>query len=315
MLVARATEAVGNLVEHRRRVVPAVGVRDEGHRARLLPHGHLAVAHVRAAPGEMREVAQTTTGRDVVVPVDDRDRLVSAKDDVVRSEVAVTDDLVPGRQRRARGRIVEAANERSGSDRTLVGQPNRRPRNHRSRDVAEDLAALVVDPPQPRRTVEADGLEVPEDRVDVPRPRVERASDGIGDAHDPLGLAATLEGDLGGSAHPATVAHAASQAIARRERTASTYPRVMAIKLHRCPKTWMRLGLEPCWKVQRELDRKGIPYELVIGPHRRGHRDGLEHLSGQRLYPVIEFDDATTYRAESSEMAARVSSGTLGTTA
>lgn len=89
------------------------------------------------------------------------------------------------------------------------------------------------------------------------------------------------------------------------------YAATMPIKLHRCSKTWMRLGLEPCWKVQRELDRKGIEYELVVGPERRSKRDRLEALSGQRLYPVIEFEDGTSYRADSKEMAARIAAGDL----
>jgi hypothetical protein len=89
----------------------------------------------------------------------------------------------------------------------------------------------------------------------------------------------------------------------------------MAIRLHRCSKTWLHLGLEPCWKVQRELDRQGIAYELVIGPQARGKRDDLERLSGQRLYPVIEFDDGTVYREESADMAARIAAGELGDTA
>ena len=85
----------------------------------------------------------------------------------------------------------------------------------------------------------------------------------------------------------------------------------MVVKLHRCSKTWMRLGLEPCWKVQRELDRQGIEYELVIGPDRRSGREDLEKLSGQRLYPVIEFEDGSSYRADSKEMAARIAAGAL----
>ena len=85
----------------------------------------------------------------------------------------------------------------------------------------------------------------------------------------------------------------------------------MVVKLHRCSKTWMRLGLEPCWKVQRELDRQGIKYELVIGPDRRSGREDLEKLSGQRLYPVIEFEDGSSYRADSKEMAARIAAGAL----
>ena len=73
----------------------------------------------------------------------------------------------------------------------------------------------------------------------------------------------------------------------------------------------MHLGLEPCWKVQRELDRKGIEYEVVVGPQRRSKRNRLAELSGQRLYPVIEFADGTTYRADSKTMAARIAADDL----
>ena len=38
-------------------------------------------------------------------------------------------------------------------------------------------------------------------------------------------------------------------------------------------------------------------------------------MSGQTALPVIEFEDGTVYRAESKEMAARISEGRLGTTA
>lgn len=85
----------------------------------------------------------------------------------------------------------------------------------------------------------------------------------------------------------------------------------MVIKLHRCPSTWAKLGGHPCWKVQKALDEQGIEYELVSGPIRRGKRDRLEALTGQRRYPVIEFDDGTAYRAESGEMAARIRDGSL----
>jgi len=53
----------------------------------------------------------------------------------------------------------------------------------------------------------------------------------------------------------------------------------------------------------------------VKGPLRASKRDELERLSGQRKYPVIEFDDGSTYRAESAEMAERIRSGRLGSTA
>jgi hypothetical protein len=63
--------------------------------------------------------------------------------------------------------------------------------------------------------------------------------------------------------------------------------------------------------VQKELDKAGIDYEVVPGPVRRGKRDGLEQLSGQRLYPVIEFDDGSVYREQSTEMADTIKSGRL----
>ena len=66
----------------------------------------------------------------------------------------------------------------------------------------------------------------------------------------------------------------------------------MAIKLHRCAHVWLKLG--PCWRVQKALDEHGLDYELVKGPNRPSKRDDLERLSGQRFYPVIEFEDAAS---------------------
>ncbi len=85
----------------------------------------------------------------------------------------------------------------------------------------------------------------------------------------------------------------------------------MAVKLHRCPNVWVKLGGHPCWRVQKALDEQGVEYEIVKGPLRPGKRDDLERLSGQRKYPVIEFEDGSVYRAESQEMAARIRSGEL----
>ena len=84
------------------------------------------------------------------------------------------------------------------------------------------------------------------------------------------------------------------------------------VKLHRCPNTFVKIGAHPCWKVEKALQEAGIEYEVVKGPLRRGKRDELEALSGQRVYPVIEMPDGTVYRAESKEMAARIASGELG---
>ena len=85
----------------------------------------------------------------------------------------------------------------------------------------------------------------------------------------------------------------------------------MAIKLHRCPNVWVKLGGHPCWRVQKALDDQGIEYEVVKGPLTRGKRDDIERLSGQRQYPVIEFEDGSVYRAQSREMAETIRAGKL----
>ena len=85
----------------------------------------------------------------------------------------------------------------------------------------------------------------------------------------------------------------------------------MAAKLHRCSNVWVKVGGHPCWTVQKALDAQGIEYEIVRGPVRRSKRSDLEALSGQRLYPVIEFEDGSLYREESKDMAKTISEGTL----
>jgi glutathione S-transferase len=85
----------------------------------------------------------------------------------------------------------------------------------------------------------------------------------------------------------------------------------MAVKLHRCSTMWVKIDAHPCWRVQKALDEQGVEYEVVKGPLRSGKRSALDDLSGQRKYPVIEFEDGRTYRAESAEMAERIRSGEL----
>ena len=85
----------------------------------------------------------------------------------------------------------------------------------------------------------------------------------------------------------------------------------MAIKLHRCSNLWVKLQGHPCWRVQSALDERGIEYEVVKGPLRRGKRDEIERLYGQRAYPVIQFEDGLVYREESKEMAATIRAGKL----
>jgi hypothetical protein len=87
----------------------------------------------------------------------------------------------------------------------------------------------------------------------------------------------------------------------------------MTIKLHRCPVTFAKSGGHPCWKVQKALDDAGVEYEVVKQPLRRWRRVELEQRSGQRLVPVIEFEDGTMLREESADLAARIRDGRLTT--
>jgi glutathione S-transferase len=84
------------------------------------------------------------------------------------------------------------------------------------------------------------------------------------------------------------------------------------VKLHRCPFTFIHSDVDSCWKVQRALEEQGIEYEVVKEPSLpRSRRKDVERISGQRMLPVIEFEDGSAYRAESDDMAARIRDGRL----
>jgi glutaredoxin len=85
----------------------------------------------------------------------------------------------------------------------------------------------------------------------------------------------------------------------------------MPVKLYRCSNMWVKIGGHPCWKVQSALDEQGIEYEVVKGPWMRGKRDEVEKISGQRSYPVIQFEDGSVYREESKQMAETIRAGKL----
>ena len=87
------------------------------------------------------------------------------------------------------------------------------------------------------------------------------------------------------------------------------------VKLHRCSASWMKISAHPCWVVESALRDKEVDYVTVSGPLRRGKRTALQALTGQSMYPVIEFEDGTLYRAESKEMAAKIRAGELGSSA
>src|SRR4051794_2453916 len=69
-------------------------------------------------------------------------------------------------------------------------------RRHPAREVAEDLAPLVVHAEQPRRAGEADRLEVHEQGVDERRMRAGRAADGVADADDARSQTSTAQRQL-----------------------------------------------------------------------------------------------------------------------
>ena len=85
----------------------------------------------------------------------------------------------------------------------------------------------------------------------------------------------------------------------------------MAVKLHRCRNLWVKFGGHPCWRVQKALDEAGVDYVVVPYPWPSRNRDELMRLSGQRSFPVIEFEDGSTYREESKHMAETIKSGRL----
>jgi hypothetical protein len=86
----------------------------------------------------------------------------------------------------------------------------------------------------------------------------------------------------------------------------------MAVKLHRCPSTWAKLGGHPCWTVQKALDEQGIDYEIVKGPWpRRKNRTAVIEGTGQTSYPAIQFEDGSWYREQSKDMARTISEGRL----
>ena len=83
----------------------------------------------------------------------------------------------------------------------------------------------------------------------------------------------------------------------------------MALKLHRCRFTWLKV--DRCSRVQNALDDMGVEYELVIWPISRRKREAMVALSGQKYYPVIEFEDGSVYREDLKDMATTIRAGKL----
>jgi hypothetical protein len=85
----------------------------------------------------------------------------------------------------------------------------------------------------------------------------------------------------------------------------------MAVKLHRCSATWVKLGGHPCWKAQKALDDAGIDYELVLHSGLRFRRPEVAAMTGgPKALPIVEFEDGSILR-ESAVIADRARNGTL----
>ncbi len=87
----------------------------------------------------------------------------------------------------------------------------------------------------------------------------------------------------------------------------------MAVKLHRCPHLWIKVGAHPCWRVQKALDDAGVEYEIVkeSWPGRK-NRTAVIEATGQNALPAIELADGTWYRDESAEMVKAIAAGKFG---
>lgn len=83
----------------------------------------------------------------------------------------------------------------------------------------------------------------------------------------------------------------------------------MAVRLHRGANVWSRIG--PGWRVRKALDDEAVEHEVVAGPWRPRNRAAVIAVTGQALYPAIEFGDGASYCAESQEMARAIRSGRL----
>ena len=87
----------------------------------------------------------------------------------------------------------------------------------------------------------------------------------------------------------------------------------MTVRLRRCREPGVPISGLPghaCRRVEEALEEQGIDYErvpVVSRPH--SARDGQHRLTGQYAAPVIEFDDGSPYRSESTENAATIPTG------
>ena len=86
----------------------------------------------------------------------------------------------------------------------------------------------------------------------------------------------------------------------------------MAVTLHRCPLTWLKIDGHSCWRVERALQEKRIDYEVVKEPGLpRSRRKTIIEKTGQAALPVLELEDGRWIREESHDLVAKIRSGEL----
>jgi hypothetical protein len=131
--------------------------------------------------------------------------------------VAGTTEPVTG-QGGAGGRVVEASDEPGGAVQPGVWQPRRGADDHLAGEVGEHLAALGIDAEQPRCTVEADRLQVPQGGMDVVGSLMQRLADRLADPDDAVRPAAAGKGLLGQLVHEPSLGRSDEHddAVARR---------------------------------------------------------------------------------------------------
>ncbi len=85
------------------------------------------------------------------------------------------------------------------------------------------------------------------------------------------------------------------------------------LKLHRCSYTFLHVDADPCWRLQKALDARGIDYEIVkhgFGKSEKSRADVVS-MTGEKYLPVLELADGTIYREETNDMISKLNAGDL----
>jgi hypothetical protein len=197
MPVARPPQQSGNLINDGAGVVTAVRVAHQPDAPPLLLDRTARLADVDKAPDSVGEVDQPRTRRHVLVPVDQADRLVTDEDGVVRTQVAVTDDILATRQLAPGRAVVEAADEPSRARQLGIRQYGLRLAGRRQVDIsvdeAQNLAPRLVRAQHPWRPSEPDRLQMPQHRLDEHRAPMKRPTNGVTHTNDTRRLTPALK--------------------------------------------------------------------------------------------------------------------------